>query len=210
MMNAKLMQGQLYPLLCSLYVLVMATLLTGGGLQSAVAEAVDITFFYNSGACEGVGYTFPGLPVRTCAEFENAGSVEIRDLSISERCLVYRNGGCTTPVFIGQGPRVWCFVGGAITGVTCYVSSAESITSTTTSREETRSSNCSSVTPPHNILFTKDSSKGAWVLKANSVAAEDLMAQLRSVDDAAKVSWLKEQGAHFEPASGAIATTIDT
>ncbi|CAK9196439.1 unnamed protein product [Sphagnum troendelagicum] len=50
MMNAKLMQGQLYPLLCSLYVLVMATLLTGGGLQSAVAEAVDITFFYNSGA----------------------------------------------------------------------------------------------------------------------------------------------------------------
>jgi hypothetical protein len=35
------------------------------------------------------------------------------------------------------------------------------------------------------------------------------MEQLRSVDDAAKVSWLKEQDAHFEPASGAIATIMN-
>ncbi|KAH8947394.1 hypothetical protein BDL97_11G038400 [Sphagnum fallax] len=210
MSNAKLMQGQLrYPLLSSFYVLVMATLLTGGGLQSAVVEAVDVTFFDNSGACEGVGYTFPGLPVRTCAEVGNAGSVEISGLSSAETGLVYRNGGCTTQVFSGQGPTVWCIVGGAFTGAGWYVSGAESISSTTTSREEARSSNCSSVMPPHSILFTKDSSKGAWVLKANSIAAEDLMAQLRSVDDATKVSWLKEQGSHFEPASGAVATTMD-
>ncbi|CAM6013700.1 unnamed protein product [Sphagnum balticum] len=210
MSNAKLMQGQLrYPLLCSFCVLVMATLLTGGGLQSAVVEAVDVTFFDNSGACEGEGFTFPGLPVLTCAEVTNEGSVEISGLSSAQTGLGYRNGGCTTEVFSGQGPTVWCFVGGAITGASWFVSSAESITSTTTSREETISGNCSSVMPPHSILFTEDSSKGAWVLKANSIAAEDLMTQLRSVDDAAKVSWLKEQGAHFKPASGAIATIMD-
>jgi hypothetical protein len=210
MSNAKLMQGQLrYPLLCSLCVLVMATLLTGCGLQSAVVEAVDVTFFDNSGACAGEGYTFPGLPPNTCAVVTNEGSVEISGLSSAETGLAYRNGGCTTQVFSGQGPTVWCIVGGAFTGASWYVSGAESITSTTTSREETSSTNCSSVLPPHSILFTKDSSKGAWVLKANSIAAEDLMAQLRSVDDAAKVSWLKEQGARFEPASGAIATIMD-
>ncbi|CAM6040737.1 unnamed protein product [Sphagnum compactum] len=209
MSNAKLMQGQLrYPLLCSFCGLVMATLLTGGGLQSAVVEAVDVTFFDDSGACQGEGYTFPGLAVRTCAEVTSEGSVEISGLSGAETCLAYRDGGCTTQVGTGQGPTVWCFVGGAFTGASWYVSSAESITSTTTSREETSSGNCSSVMPAHSILFKEDSSKGAWVLKANSIAAEDLMAQLRSVDDAAKVSWLKEQGAHFEPASGAIATII--
>jgi hypothetical protein len=212
MSNAKLMQGQLlrYPLLCSFCVLVMATLLTVGGLQSAVVEAVDVTFFDNSGACDGAGYTFNGLAERTCAEVTNEGSVEIRDLSSAQTGLGYRNGGCTTQVFTGKGPTVWCFVGGAITGASWFFSSAESITSTTTSHEDkTSSGNCSSVTPPHSILFTEDSSKGAWVLKANSMAAEDLMAQLRSVDDATKESWLKEQGAHFEPASGAIATIID-
>ncbi|CAK9220448.1 unnamed protein product [Sphagnum troendelagicum] len=211
MSNAKLMQGQLrYPLLCSLCVLVMATLLTGGGLQSAVVEAVDITFFVNPSACQGEGYFFPGLPARTCAAVTpNAGSIEISGLSSIETVIVYRNGGCTTEVFIGRGPTVWCIEGGAFTGVSWYVSGAESITSTTTSREETRSSNCSSVMPPNSILFTEDSSKGAWVLKANSTAAEDLMAQLRSVDDATKVSWLKEQGSHFEPASGAVATIMD-
>lgn len=210
MSNAKLMQGQLrYPLLCSFCVLVMATLLTGGGLQSAVVEAVDITFFDNSGACTGEGYTFSDIAGQTCAEVSNEGSVLIRGLSSAETGLVFRNGGCTTEVFSGQGPTVWCIVGGDFTGAYWYTSSAESITSTTTSREETRSSNCSSVMPPHSILFTKDSSKGAWVLKANSIAAEDLMAQLRSVDDATKVSWLKEQGSHFEPASGAVATTMD-
>jgi hypothetical protein len=210
MSNAKLMQGQLrYPLLCSFCVLVMATLLTGGGLQSAVVEAVDITFFDNSGACTGSGYTFSDLPPLDCAVVTNEGSVEISGLSSTDTGLVFRNGGCTTQVFSGQGPTVWCIVGGGFTGAYWYDSSAESITSTTTSREETNSSKCSSVMPPHSILFTKDSSKGAWVLKANSIAAEDLMAQLRSVDDAAKVSWLKEQGAHFEPASGAIATIMD-
>jgi hypothetical protein len=210
MSNAKLMQRQLrYPLLCSFCVLVMATLLTGGGLQSAVVEAVDVTFFDNSGACDGAGYTFNGLAERTCAEVSNEGSVEIRGLSSAQTALGYRNGGCTTQVFTGKGPTVWCFVGGAITGASWYFSSAESITSTTNSREETSSGKCSSVMPPHSILFTEDSSKGAWVLKANSIAAEDLMAQLRSVDDAAKVSWLKEQGAHFEPASGAIATIMN-
>jgi hypothetical protein len=210
MSNAKLMQGQLrYPLLCSFCVLVMATLLTGGGLQSAVVEAVDITFFDNSGACTGEGYTFSDIAGQTCAEVTNEGSVLIRGLSSAETGLVFRNGGCTTEVFSGQGPTVWCIVGGDFTGAYWYTSSAESITSTTTSREETRSSNCSSVMPPHSILFTKDSSKGAWVLKANSIPAEDLMAQLRSVDDATKVSWLKEQGSHFEPASGAVATTMD-
>jgi hypothetical protein len=209
MSNAKLMQGQLrYPLLCSFCVLVMATLLTGGGLQSAVVEAVDVTFFDNSGACQGAGYTFPGLAVRTCAQVTNEGSVEIRDLSGAETCLGYRGGGCTTQVATGRGPTVWCFVGGAYTGASWY-NSGELITSTTTSREETSSGKCSSVMSPDSILFTEDSSKGAWVLKANSIAAEDLMAQLRSVDDAAKVSWLKEQGAHFKPASGAIATTTD-
>ncbi len=211
MSNAKLMQGQLrYPVLCSFCVLVMATLLTGGGLQSAVVEAVDVTFFDNSGACDGAGYTFNGLAERTCAEVSNEGSVEIRDLSSAQTGLGYRNGGCRTQVFTGKGPTVWCFVGGAITGASLFFSSAaESITSTTTSRGETSAGNCSSVMPPHSILFTEDSSKGAWVLKANSIAAEDLMAQLGSVDDAAKVSWLKEKGAHFEPASGAIATIMN-
>jgi hypothetical protein len=210
MSNAKLMQGQLrYPLLCSFCVLVMATLLTGGGLQSAVVEAVDVTFFDDSGACEGAGYTFPGLAVLTCADVTNEGSVQISGLSSAQTGLGYRNGGCTTQVSTGQGPTVWCFVGGAFTGASWFSSSAESITSTTTSREETSSAKCSSVMSPHSILFTEDSSKGAWVLKANSIAAEDLMAQLRSVDDAAKVSWLKEQGAHFEPASGAVATIME-
>ncbi len=210
MSNAKLMQGQLrYPFLCSLCVLVMATLLTGGGLQSAVVEAVDVTFFDNSGACEGEGYTFRNLPELTCAEVTNEGSVEISGLSSAQTAIVDRNGGCTTEVFSGVGPTVWCVVGGDFTGAYWYYSSAESITSTTTSREETSSGHCSSVMPPRSILFTEGSSKGAWVLKANSIAAEDLMAQLRSLDDAAKVSWLKEQGAHFKPASGAIATIMD-
>ncbi|CAK9196443.1 unnamed protein product [Sphagnum troendelagicum] len=209
MSNAKLMQGQLrYPLLSSLSVLVMATLLTGGGLQSAVVEAVDVVFFVNPGCQQGPGYLFSGLPPRTCAAVTNAGSVGIVGLSPIETGIVYRNGGCTTPVFAGRGPTVWCITGGAFTGASWYVSGAESMTSTTNSLEETSSSKCSSVMPPHSILFTEDSSKGAWVLKANSIAAEDLMAQLRSVDDATKVSWLKEQGSHFEPASGAVATTM--
>jgi hypothetical protein len=205
--NAKLMQGQLrYPLLCSFCVLVMATLLTGGGLQSAVVEAVDVTFFDDSFACEGTGYFFPGLPLRTCAYVPYEGSVLISGLNGAETGLVYRGGACTIEVNFGQGPTVWCFYGGAFTGASWYIS-GESTTSTTTSREETSSGNCTSVKSPHSILFTEDSSKGAWVLKANSTAAEDLIAQLRSVDDAAKVSWLKEKGAHFKPASGAIATT---
>jgi hypothetical protein len=209
MSNAKLMQGQLrYPLLCSLCVLVMATLLTGGGLQSAVVEAVDITFF-SGASCVGEAYLFPALPPRTCAKVGIAGSVAISGLTSFETVLVYRNGGCTTEVFSGHGPTLWCINGGAFTGASWYVSGAESMTSTTNSLEETSSSKCSSVMPPHSILFTKDSSKGAWVLKANSIAAEDLMAQLRSVDDATKVSWLKEQGSHFEPASGAVATIMD-
>ncbi len=209
MSNAKLMQGQLrYPLLCSFCVLVMATLLTGD-LQSAVVEAVDVTFFDNSGACQGAGFTFNGLAERTCAVVTNEGSVQIRNLDSKKTGLGYRNGGCKTQVFTGKGPNVWCFVGGGITGASWFVSSAELITSMTNSREETSSGNCSSIMPPHSIIFTEDSSKGAWVLKANSIAAEDLMAQLRSVDDAAKVSWLKEQGAHFEPASGAIATIVN-
>jgi hypothetical protein len=207
MSNAKSMQGQLrYPLLCSFCVLVMATLLTGGGLQSAVVEAVDVTFFVN-GNCQGLAKTIFGLPVSTCgAVAPYAGSVQISGLSSSETCVVYRNGECTTPVFAGKGPTVWCIVGGAFTGASWFFSSDESITSTTTFPEETSSGNCSSVMSPDSILFTEDSSKGAWVLKTNSIATEDLMAQLRSVDDAAKVSWLKEQGAHFEPASGVVAT----
>jgi hypothetical protein len=206
--NAKSMQGQLrYPLLRSFCVLVMATLLTGGGLQSAVVEAVTVSFFVDSSYCEGAGYTFSNLAARTCAAvIPYAGSVEISGLSIAETCVVYRNGQCTTPVFEGKGPTVWCVVGGHFTGAAWFFSSAESITSATTFPEETSSGNCSSVMTPNSILFTEDSSKGAWVLNANSIAAEDLMAQLGSVDDAAKVSWLKEQGAQFEPASGAIAT----
>ncbi|CAK9196480.1 unnamed protein product [Sphagnum troendelagicum] len=210
MSNAKLMQGQLrYPLLCSLSVLVMATLLTGGGLQSAVVEAVDVIFFVNPGCQQGAALLFSALPPRTCAAVSNAASVLISGLTSFETGIVYRNGGCTTPVFAGRGPTVWCINGGAFTGASWYVSGAESMTSTTNSLEETSSSKCSSVMPPHSILFTEDSSKGAWVLKANSIAAEDLMAQLRSVDDATKVSWLKEQGSHFEPASGAVATIMD-
>jgi hypothetical protein len=206
--NAKSMQGQLRsPLLRSFCVLAMATLLTGGGLQSAVVEAVTVTFFVNSGYCEGAGYTFYNLPARTCAWVKPyAGSVEISGLSSLETGVVYRNGECTTPVFAGKGPTVWCVTGGYFTGAAWFFSSAESITSTTTFPEETSFGNCSSVMSPHSILFTEDSSKGAWVLNANSIAADDLMAQLGSVDDAAKVSWLKEQGAHFEPASGAVAT----
>jgi hypothetical protein len=206
--NAKSMQGQLRsPLLCSFCVLVMPAFLTGGGLQSAVVEAVTLTFFVNSAACEGPGYNFYGLRANTCAAVTPyAGSVEISGLSIAETCVVYRNGECTTPVFAGKGPTVWCVTGGYFTGAAWFFSSAESITSTTTFPEETSFGNRSSVMSPNSILFTEDSSKGAWVLNANSIAAEDLMAQLRSVDDAAKVSWLKEQGAHFEPASGAVAT----
>jgi hypothetical protein len=34
----------------------------------------------------------------------------------------------------------------------------------------------SSFMSPDNILFIEDSSEGTWVLKANSIAAEDLMA----------------------------------
>ncbi len=206
--NAKSMQGQLrYPLLRSLCVLVMATLLTEGGLQSAVVEAVNVAVFVNSAACQGVGKAFNGLPPNTCAAVTPyAGSVLISGLSSAETCVVYRNGECTTPVFTGKGPTVWCVTGGYFTGVSWFFSTAESITSTTTFPEETSFGNRSSVMSPNSILFTEDSSKGAWVLNANSIAAEDLMAQLRSVDDAAKLSWLKEQGAHFEPASGAVAT----
>ncbi len=55
--NVELTQGQLrYPFLCSFCMLVMATLLRGGDLQSApVVEAVDITFYNNPGACTGEG-----------------------------------------------------------------------------------------------------------------------------------------------------------
>ncbi len=83
------------------------------------------------------------------------------------------------------------------------------MTSMTTSLKETSSRSCSCIMPPRSILFTENSSKGAWVLKANSIAADDLMViQLRSVGDAAKVSWLKEHGAHIDAGSGAIATII--
>jgi hypothetical protein len=206
--NAKSMQGQLrYPLLRSFCVLVMAILLTAGGLQCAVVEAVTVTFYVNSAACQGPAYIFNGLPPNTCAWVQPyAGSVLISGLPSGWTCEVYRNGKCTTPVFPANGPTVWCVTGGYFTGVYCFFNSAESITSTTTSPKETSSGNCSSVMSPNSILFTEDSSKGAWVLNANSIAAEDLMAQLRSVDDAAKLSWLKEKGAHFEPASGAVAT----
>ncbi|CAM6011142.1 unnamed protein product [Sphagnum balticum] len=63
----------------------MVTLLTGGGLQSAVVEAVDVTFFDNSGACQGAGFTFNGLAERTCAVVSNEGSVQIRDLDSKRR-----------------------------------------------------------------------------------------------------------------------------
>jgi hypothetical protein len=83
--NAELMQRQLrYPFLCSFCVLVMATLLTGSGLQSApVVEAVDIiTFYNNSGACTGEGHTVSNLPSRTCAVVPSSeGSVLISGLA---------------------------------------------------------------------------------------------------------------------------------
>jgi hypothetical protein len=60
--NAKSMQGQQrYPLLYSFSVLMMATLLTGGDLQSAVVEAVTVTFFVNFGACEDHSRTLPHI-----------------------------------------------------------------------------------------------------------------------------------------------------
>ncbi len=113
MSNAKLMQGQLrYTLLCSFCVLVMATLLTGGGLQSAVVEAVDVTFFDNSRACQGAGLTFPNLPERTSAVVTNEGSVQIRNLDIKKTGLGYRNGRRKTQMFTGKGPTVLCLVAG--------------------------------------------------------------------------------------------------
>ncbi|CAM6016496.1 unnamed protein product [Sphagnum balticum] len=63
--------------------------------------------------------------------------------------------------------------------------------------------------PPHSILFTENSSKGAWVLKANSIAADHWMViQLRSLGDGAKGSWIKEHGGNFDAGSGAIAAII--
>jgi hypothetical protein len=53
---------------------------------------------------------------------------------------------------------------------------------------------------PNGILFTKDITKGAWVLKASN--PNDLMAQLQTLhDDAQKVAWLQQQGAYFEAGS---------
>ncbi len=122
--NAELMQGQLrYPFLCSFCVLVMATLLTLGGLQSApVVEAVDITFYNNSGACTGEGHTVSNLPARTCAVVTSSeGPVPISGLASDMTTIVHRNGGCTTEVFSRTGPNVWCVTGGGFTALSWWL-----------------------------------------------------------------------------------------
>jgi hypothetical protein len=172
-------------------VILLLTVLIGLQYSSTVVvEAVDIAVFNSASSCSGNGFTFAGISSQVCAAF-NGGSVLIRDLSSSQTGRVFNGGGCTTKVGQGTGPDVRCFVGGGFTGALWFNGRVS---------ESSSSSRCTSSITPNGILFTKDITKGAWVLKASN--PNDLMAQLQTLhDDAHKVAWLQQQGAYFEAGS---------
>jgi hypothetical protein len=172
-------------------VILLLTVLIGLQYSSTVVvEAVDILAFDSASSCSGNALTFNHIGSQSCAEFHK-GSVLIRGLSGSQTGRVYNGGRCRTKVGQGSGPVERCFVGGGFTGadwVNERVSESSSI------------SRCTSSMTPNGILFTKDITKGAWVLKASN--PNDLMAQLQTLhDDAQKVAWLQQQGAYFEAGS---------
>ncbi|XP_024357897.1 uncharacterized protein [Physcomitrium patens] len=163
----------------------------------AAVEAVDIQGFDNSAACTGTGYTFPGIAQRTCAAFTNEGSILIRDLSSCQTGRAYRNGGCTTEVGNGNGPTVWCFVGGSYTGAAWFNNCRRRRLQADNSHES-----CTSTSAPNGVHYTEHLSKGSWILHSDN--ATELMAELKKIVDEEKVNWLKARGAYLIPGSDTI------
>ncbi|KAJ7559804.1 hypothetical protein O6H91_04G102200 [Diphasiastrum complanatum] len=166
-----------------LYLVVLALF-----MGSQIMEAVDIVGFSDS-----IGQAI-------CCDFGNTGSILIRDLASCQTGFVFRDGGCTTQVGSGNGPSGWCHIGGSFSGAVwnnhCGWTDATTTTSSSfISQNENKATRCASTVAPNGIIYTKDFSKGAWILKTDN--AKDMLSQLESVHDAEKVNWLKERGAHL-------------
>jgi len=121
----------------------------------------------------------------------SVGAVLIRDLSSCQTGRAYRDGGCTTQVSNGNGPTVWCFVGGGFTG-------ADWLNGCRRRRlqgaETDSGSQCTHKDVPNGVHHTESLSAGSWILKTPNATA--IMNQLMGVDEAERVNWLKALGAY--------------
>ncbi|BFI19389.1 hypothetical protein MPTK1_7g02903 [Marchantia polymorpha subsp. ruderalis] len=161
---------------------------------STMADAVDIIFYSNTGACSGSGYSFNGIARQVCC-VANGGSVLFRDMDGCKTSRVYRNGGCNNNQ-VGSATGNICYVGGGFTSGYWYQSCRRRSLLDDATSDMTK---CLSQAKPTGLVFTEDSSKGSWILKSSN--AVELSSQVENMTDAEKVNWFKANGASFENTS---------
>lgn len=164
---------------------------------SSLVWAVDITFYESTSGCHGVGYSCYGVDTSTCCVTDSlsGGSVSVTT-NYGAGCLgakYYEYGDCRRGTYLDTTYGNFCYYGGGFTAAywfnTCRRRSL-------LSERESKTPACTGQTKPNAVVFTEDGTKGHWILTSSNV--NELYSQLKNVNDAEKLDWIKSKGASYK------------